>query len=106
MLFINVGAAPLAKYSPKKIEIGIEKTTEMRRARKEVARVPTRKGKAPNSFLTGSQVVLPRNRIPKFLRAGKEAMVNERKMANRRTKTQPPATKSILRKEVSEKVDL
>jgi hypothetical protein len=102
MLFINVDAAPLVKYSPKKMEMGIENTTEMIRARKEVARVPTRKGKAPNSSLTGSHVVLPRNRTPKFLRAGKEAMANERKMAKRRTTTQTPAMKSSLRKDDSE----
>jgi hypothetical protein len=48
------------------MEMGMENTTEMTSARKEVARVPTRKGNAPNSFLTGSHVVLKKNPIPKF----------------------------------------
>jgi hypothetical protein len=91
MLFIKVDVVPSVEYSPRKMEMGREKTTEMMRARKEVARVPTRKGKAPNSFLTGSHVVLTRNRIPKFRMAEKEAMTNEKKMAKRRTKTQLPA---------------
>jgi hypothetical protein len=64
----------------------------MIRAEKEVTRVPTRKGNAPNSPLTGSHVVLKKKRIPNFRMAGKEAMTNERKMAKRRTKIQLPAT--------------
>jgi hypothetical protein len=91
MLLMNVEIAPWAEYSPKKMERGMEKMTEMMRAKKEVARVPTRNGNAPNSLLTGSHVVLTRNRIPKFRIAGKEAMTKERKMAKSRTKTQPPA---------------
>jgi hypothetical protein len=92
MLFINVDVAPWVKYSPNKMEMGIEKMTEMIRAEKEVTRVPTRKGNAPNSPLTGSHVVLKKKRIPNFRMAGKEAMTNERKMAKRRTKIQLPAT--------------
>jgi hypothetical protein len=91
MLFINVDIVPLVKYSPKKMEMGMEKMTEMMRAKKEVARVKTRKGNAPNLPLTGSHVVFTRNRIPKFRMAGKEAITKERKMAKSRTKTQPPA---------------
>jgi len=74
------------------MEMGIEKMTAMIRAEKEVIRVPTRKGNAPNSPLTGSHVELTRNPIPKFRMAGKEAMTKERKMAKRRTKIQLPAT--------------
>jgi hypothetical protein len=91
MLLMKVAVDPCAEYSPRKMEIGMEKTTEMTRARKEVARVPTRKGNAPNSLFTGSHVELNRNRIPKFRMEGKEAMTSERKIAKRRTKTQPPA---------------
>src|SRR5208337_1005899 len=106
MLLMKVAVVPWAEYSPRKMETGMEKTTEMTRAIKEVARVPTRKGNAPNSFLTGSHVELKRNRIPKFRMAGKEAMVSEKKMANRRTRTNAPAMKSILRKEDSESAGL
>ena len=54
--------------------MGREKTIEMIRAKKEVARVPTRKGRAPNSLLTGSHVVLARNshtEIPNGWKGGK-----------------------------------
>ena len=68
---MKVAVDPWAEYSPRKMEIGMEKTTEMTRARKEVARVPTRKGNAPNSLFTGSHVELKRNRIPKFRMAWK-----------------------------------
>jgi hypothetical protein len=91
MLLMKAGVAPRAEYSPKKMEMGNEKIIEMIRAKKEVARVPTRKGNAPNSLLTGSHVALKRNRIPKFRMEGKEAMTSERKIAKRRTETQPPA---------------
>jgi len=43
MLLMKVAVVPWAEYSPRKIEIGMEKITEMTRARKEVASVPTRK---------------------------------------------------------------
>jgi hypothetical protein len=106
MLLMKVGVAPWAEYSPKKMEMGMEKMTEMTRARKEVARVPTRKGNAPNSLLTGSHVALKRNRIPKFRMAGKDAMTSEKKMANRRSRTNAPVMESILRKEDSESTGL
>jgi hypothetical protein len=106
MLLMKVAVDPWAEYSPRKIEMGIEKRTEMTRARKEVARVPTRKGNAPNSLLTGSHVVLKRNRIPKFQMAGKEATAREKKMANSRARTNAPEMDSILRKEDSESAGL
>src|SRR4030042_5653904 len=102
MLLMKVAVAPWAEYSPKKMEMGMEKTTEIIRARKEVARVPTRKGNAPNSLLTGSHVALKRNRIPKFRMEGKEAMTSEKKMVSSRSRTTTPAMESILRKEDSE----
>jgi hypothetical protein len=88
------------------MEMGKEKTTEIIRARKEVARVPTRNGNAPNSLLTGSHVALNRNRIPKLRMAGKEAMTKEKNMASRRSRTNAPAMDSILRKEDSESAGL
>jgi len=106
MLLMKVAADPCVEYSPREMEIGIEKTTEMTRARKEVARVPTRKGNAPNSLFTGSHVELKRNRIPKFRMDGKEAMTREKNMATRRSKTNTPAMDSILRKEDSENTGL
>jgi hypothetical protein len=106
MLLMKVGVAPWAEYSPKNMEMGMEKMTEMTRARKEVARVPTRKGKAPNSLLTGSHVALKKNRIPKFRMAGKDAMTSEKKMANRRSRTNAPVMESILLKEDSESTGL
>src|SRR4030043_931123 len=102
MLLMKVAVDPCAEYSPRKMEIGMEKTTERTRARKEVARVPTRKGNAPNSLLTGSHVALKRNRIPKFRMAGKDVMTSEKKMASRRSRTNAPAMESILRKEYSD----
>jgi hypothetical protein len=106
MLLMKVAVDPWAEYSPRKMEMGMEKTIEMTRARKDVARVPTRKGNAPNSFLTGSHVALKRNRTPKVRMAGKEAMIREKKMASRRTKRNAPAMESILRKEDSESAGL
>jgi hypothetical protein len=51
-------------------------------------------------------VALKRNRIPKFLMAGKEAMIREKSMASRRSRTNAPAMDSILRKEDSESAGL
>jgi hypothetical protein len=106
MLLMKVGVAPWAEYSPKKMEMGMEKTTEMTRARKEVARVPRRKENAPNSLFTGSHVELKRNRIPKFRMEGKEAMTREKNMATRRSRTNAPAMDSIFRKDDSESAGL
>jgi hypothetical protein len=106
MLLMKVDAVPLAEYSPRKMEMGMEKMTEMIRARKEVTRVPTRKGNAPNSLLTGSHVTLKRNPIPKLRIAGSEAMRREKKIARRRSKIKAPAAESIFRKEDSESMDL
>jgi hypothetical protein len=106
MLLMKVAVDPCAEYSPRKMEIGMEKTTEMTRARKEVARVPTRKGNAPNSLFTGSHVELNRNRIPKFKMDGKEAMTREKNMATRRSRTNTPAMDSIFRNDDSERAGL
>jgi len=106
MLLMKVAVDPCAEYSPRKMEIGMEKTTEMTRARKEVARVPTRKGRAPNSLLTGSHVELNRNRIPKFRIDGKEAITREKNMATRRSRTNAPAMDSIFRNDDSESMGL
>ena len=106
MVLMKAGVAPWAEYSPKKMEMGNEKMIEMIRAKKEVARVPTRKGNAPNSLLTGSHVELKRNRIPKFRMAGKEAMTSEKKMPSRRSRTNAPVRESILRNEDSESTGL
>jgi hypothetical protein len=84
------------------MEIGMEKITEMTRARKEVARVPRRKGNAPNSLFTGSHVELNRNWIPKFLMDGKEVMTREKNTATRKSKINTPAAESIFRKEDSD----
>jgi len=102
MLLMKVAVPPWAEYSPRKMEIGMEKTTEMTRARKEVARVPRRKGNAPNSLFTGSHVELKRNWIPKFRMDGKDAMTREKNTAMRRSKISAPAVESIFRKEDSE----
>jgi hypothetical protein len=106
MLLIKVDAAPLVKYSPRKMDIGMEKTIEMTRARKEVASVPTRNGNAPNSLRTGSHVELKKNQIPKLRIAGSEAMRREKKIARRRSKIKAPAAESIFRKEDSESMGL
>src|SRR5512135_631168 len=102
MLLIKVAVDPCVEYSPRKMEIGMEKTTERTRARKEVASVPTRKGKAPNSFFTGSHVELNGNRIPKFRMEGKDATTRDKNIPTRRSRTNTPAIDSILRKEDSE----
>ena len=103
---MKVAVVPWGKYYPRKMEIGMEKTTEMTRARKEVAKVPTINGNAPNSLLTGSHVVLKRKRIPKFRMAGKEPMTREKKMASRISRTNTPAMDSIFRNDGSERVGL
>jgi hypothetical protein len=103
---MKVDAAPLTEYSPRKMDIGMEKTTEMMRARKEVARVPTRNKNAPNSLLTGSHVELKKNPIPKLRIAGSEVMRREKKIARRRSKIKAPAAESIFRKEDSETMGL
>jgi len=84
----------------------MEKTIEMTRARKEMARVPRRKGNAPNSLFTGSHVELNRNRIPKFRMDGKEAMTREKNMATRRSRTNTPTMVSIFRNNDSESTGL
>jgi hypothetical protein len=106
MLLMKVALDPWAEYSPRKMEMGMEKITEMTRARKEVARVPTRKENAPNSIFTGSHVELNRNRIPKFRMDGKEAMTKEKNMATRRSRTNTPAMESIFRNDDSESAGL
>ena len=106
MLLMKVAVVPWGEYSPRKMEIGMEKTTEMTRARKEVARVPRRKGNAPNSLFTGSHVELNRNRIPKFRMDGNEAMTREKNMATRRIRTNTPAMESIFRNADSESAGL
>jgi hypothetical protein len=106
MLLMKVAVDPWAEYSPRKMEMGMEKTTEMTRARKEVARVPRRNGNAPNSLFTGSHVELKRNRVPKFRMEGKEAMTREKNRATRRSRTNTPAMESIFRKDDSESAGL
>src|SRR5512139_1304973 len=106
MLLMKVAVDPCAEYSPRKMEIGMEKTTEMTRATKEVARVPTRNGNAPKSLFTGSHVELKRNRIPKPRIDGKEAMTREKNTAMRRSKINTPVAESIFRKEDSESMGL
>jgi hypothetical protein len=88
ILFINIDAVPCLKYSPKKMEMGREKMSERIRAKKEVARVPMRKGRAPNSLLTGSHVIPTRNPRPKCRMAGREESNSEKKIATRRISTQ------------------
>jgi len=67
------------------MEIEREKGKEIKRARKLVRRVPTRKENAPNSPFTGSQVFPNKNLIPNFLSEGKELTRREKKTAPTRT---------------------
>jgi len=85
----------------------MEKTTEMMSARKEVARVPTRKGNRQIQPLPDPIVEL--NREPEFQNCewqGKEAMAREKNMAIRRSRTNTPAMDSIFRKDDSESAGL
>ena len=72
---------PLVKYSPKNIEMEREKGIEIKRAKKEVKRVPTRKGSAPNRLNTGSQVFPKRKPIPNSLIEGIECTRSDKKIA-------------------------
>ena len=75
---------PFLKYSPKKTEIEREKGSEMRRERKDVRRVPTKKGRAPNSPNTGSQVFPNRKAVPNALSDGSESTARVMKIERRR----------------------
>jgi hypothetical protein len=89
-LLIKVEMGPSLEYSPKRMEMGREKKVEIARAKKDTNKVPTINGSAPNSLLTGSQVVLMRNPRPKLRIEGMEANTNDKKIANKRIRTEAP----------------
>ena len=84
-LLRNVGNAPSLKYSPRKIEIAIEKGIQIKIAMNDVTRVPRRKGSAPNFSAAASQVVPQKKVKPKVLMAGMDATRSVKRIARRRT---------------------
>jgi len=95
-LLKNVESKPSLKYSPRKIDMAIEKGIEMIRARKDVINVPYRKGRAPNFSREGSQCLLIKKPSPNVFIAGIEAIKRVRKIAIRRIITDSPDTKIIF----------
>ena len=72
---------PFGKYSPKNIAAAIEKGADISNARKDVRRVPTKKGSIPKWSFTGSQVLPHKNEIPLDFMPGHEDTANVRKKA-------------------------
>jgi len=93
---------PFLKYYPRKIEIEREKGSEMRRERKDVRRVPTRKGRAPNSPNTGSHVFPNKKLVPNALSEGSESTVKVMKIETSRITIQRAEKLSTPKKTVSE----
>jgi hypothetical protein len=56
--------------------IANEKGIEIIKARNEVSNVPIKKGKAPYTLLTGSQVLPQRYFIPRFFIEGTDSMMS------------------------------
>ena len=67
-----------------------EKGMDIARAKNEVKRVPTRKGKAANLLKTGSHVLPNRNFKPKTLIEGKELITNVTKIERIKINTNIP----------------
>ena len=95
-------ATPLRKYSPRKIETAREKTREIKRARKDVMSVPTRKGREPNRSATGSQTVPVMKAKPFRAMAGIDATNNDARIAASRRMTPTPVRRSSRLKAVSD----
>jgi hypothetical protein len=81
---------PSLKYSPRNSEIAIEKGTAIRRARKDVASVPTRKGRTPNNSAVAFHDVLIKKDNPNFFIAGNAVMKRVKKMAISNTTIKAP----------------
>jgi len=65
----------------------IEKGVEISNAKKEVRSVPTKKGNAPYSSATGSQVLSKKKPMPNAFKEGSELMIKVKKMAIKITTT-------------------
>jgi hypothetical protein len=80
----------------RKRDIPKEKGMVMMRARKEVTRVPTMNGKAPNSLVMGFQMSLTRKEKPKALMEGRDitTMVMNPPVTKRRTRVAMPLDRS------------
>lgn len=77
-LLKNAEIAPSLKYSPRKMEMKIEKGIDIASARKEVRSVPIRKGSAPNFSDATSHVFPIKNPNPKVFIDGTEATISVR----------------------------
>src|ERR1700761_2989381 len=78
--------------------IEIEKGIEMISARKELSKVPSRKGHAPYTSLTGSQVVPHRYFRPNDLIEGMDCSTRVRKMPSTSTTMMSPINIRVLLK--------
>jgi hypothetical protein len=95
-LLRNAEKAPSLRYSPRKMEIEIEKGIQIKIAMNDVMRVPRRNGRAPNFSAAASQVVPQKNVRPKVLIAGIEATRSVARIARRRTTIRTAARKRTL----------
>ena len=89
-------AIPSVKYSPRNIDMAIEKGKEIIKARKDVNNVPTMKGIAPNFSYTGSQVVPYIKLRPNLDIDGREPMNKVIKIVNKSITMHRPEKKSIF----------
>jgi len=87
---------PSLKYSPRKMEMAMEKGMEIKRAIIDVISVPYKKGRAPNFSREGSQCLLIKKLIPKVLMDGIEAIKSVENMARRRTIIDSPDIKIMF----------
>jgi hypothetical protein len=95
-LLRNAGKAPSLKYSPRKIDMEIEKGMQINIAMNDVMRVPRRKGSAPNFSAAESHVVPQKKVMPKVLMAGIEATRRVARIASRRTTMNSAETRRTL----------
>ena len=93
---------PCLKYSPRKIEIARESGNEIIIDRKEVKRVPTRKGRDPNLPNTGSHSLLYKKLIPNSLIEGIEFINNVAKIPTIKRTTRIPENNNIFRNTASD----
>src|SRR5580692_8300198 len=104
--FRNSENQPRGKYSPRNIATANEKGMEMIRARKDVIKVPIRKGSAPYVSLTGSHVRLQRYLTPRALIEGMDWMIRVIMIPSTSRATATAIQTSALRKKFSHRICL
>ena len=87
---------PRFRYSPSSIDIASENGIDIKRAKNEVKRVPTRNGSAPNSPETGFHSFPVKNLHPNVLIEGKEFKIREINMPNTSIKITIPGVYRMI----------